>query len=125
MSTENRQLAGRVVPDPIEDMQEPSEGIAAKLAAYHAARAQGFYLATMEHPGAITDFVSPLLYEATLAGIYFDLAETDEPNPDRIAFENAASMRNPEGIGPFIYQLLEWANVDPESIAPFQHRRAS
>lgn len=123
MTTETR-LAGDVVPDPIEARygkgEAKSDGLAADMAAYHAARAQGFYLAATNgdmSPHTVTS----LLNEYHLSALYWHLACTDEASGDSIAASIGLELRHqPEGIGSGIFDILEWANVDPESIRPFK-----
>lgn len=96
-----------------------ADGYAAKAAAYHAARAQGFFRATLDgqiNPGVISNLIN----EYHLAALYFGLATTDSNDIDTIGVRIAIGLQfDPEGIGESIWEILTWADIDPNCIAPF------
>ena len=96
-----------------------TDGYAAKAATYHAARAQGFFRATLE--GVINpEVISNLMNEYHLAALYFGLATTDSNDIDSIGVGIAERLQyDPEGVGEYIWEILTWADIDPETIAAY------
>lgn len=117
-----KKLAHLVAPAP-NNFYAPNgpsnKGFARKAAAYHAARAQGFYLATLEDTRM--DLITNLCNEFHLASLYCELAIADgDDNIDDIGAKISTTLTStPEDVGRQIWEILTWADIDPNSIAPF------
>lgn len=122
-----KKFAHEVVPAPeMSDYCVPNasaDGYAARAAAYHAARAQGFYLASLE--GARMDVIANLCNEFHLASLYHALATTDINDIDNVGVDIRLTLEfEPDQVGVQIWEILSWANVDPEAIAAYEVKAA-
>jgi hypothetical protein len=122
------QFAHIVVPDPVthdhyvHTASARDAHLATELAKYHAARAQGFWLAVNGDQGMTPTGVTMCQYEYHLAALYFSLATTAGAidHLDEIAATIGTTMRwAPQEIGPTIHGILEWAGIDPTSITAY------
>jgi hypothetical protein len=119
-----RRLAHHVAPDPItvdhyyggyRTTGPRRGGIVSELAKYHAARAQGFWLAMQEDPS--TQHIMLTLDAYHIAALYHLM--TGEPTNEQIARLNTSMRWEPEQLGPAIWELCQAYGVDPDSISPY------
>lgn len=118
-----------VAPYPAEgrlfSADHPSTELPGELAAYHAARAYGFWLA-VEHFAGEADpenlmgqAVRQLTPEYSLASMWWQMACTDSVDVPALALDVVEDLAAPHVLGPNLVTILEWANIDPAEIRPY------
>lgn len=102
--------------------ERSTEGLAAQQVAYHAARAYAFQQTMLEGRDQAAASMHVLAHYE-LAALYWHVCCTDDVDIDAIAADIAGDLESPHVIGPNLHAMLEWANIDPTTIRPYDGAR--
>lgn len=102
------------------DPNKATGGLPDALAAHHAARAWGFLMGSNASPdGVDSELLRCALYEFQLARIWWQYGA------DRcwMARDVITDLASPHVIEPSLKAVLDWYQIDPESIRPYGNSR--